>query len=265
MMPVAFRIGSLAVSGYLLLYALGTLAGVLLILALARREKLDLVEVAAFLAFAVFCGWLGSRLFVTLVVQVSRFPRLTISLASLRRDLAGGGMFYGAALAFLLFAPLYARAIFREQQGRLLDIAVLGIALGQPIARLGCLASGCCFGSPTSLPWGVVFTTLGPHPHPLAGIPLHPVQLYEAVLCFANFLFLAWLWRRRPFPGRVFAQYLVNHALIRFAMEFLRHHGRGEWLWPGGLSLYQGFSLALLLAGGFFWRYYGKQRNAHGY
>ena len=30
------------------------------------------------------------------------------------------------------------------------------------ITRLGCFSAGCCYGLPTSLPWGVTFT------HPLA-------------------------------------------------------------------------------------------------
>ena len=53
------------------------------------------------------------------------------------------------------------------------------------------LAAGCCYGSPTDEPWGVVFM----NPESLAplGIALHPAQLYE-------FLFLiplgAYLFRR---------------------------------------------------------------------
>ena len=37
------------------------------------------------------------------------------------------------------------------------DVFAPGIALGHAIGRVGCLFAGCCFGRPTSLPWGIVF------------------------------------------------------------------------------------------------------------
>ena len=57
-----------------------------------------------------------------------------------------------------------------------------GIALGHVVGRLGCFLAGCCYGTETTVPWGVVFT------NPLAlenvgtplDVPLHPTQLYEA-------------------------------------------------------------------------------------
>ena len=57
-----------------------------------------------------------------------------------------------------------------------------GIALGHVVGRFGCLFAGCCYGKPTTLPWGITFTD------PFAadnvgtplGVPLHPTQLYEA-------------------------------------------------------------------------------------
>jgi phosphatidylglycerol:prolipoprotein diacylglycerol transferase len=57
------------------------------------------------------------------------------------------------------------------------------------------------YGRPTDLPWAVVFTDpeavdIGGTP---LGIPLHPVQLYESLVCFGLFFVLVWLARRKKF------------------------------------------------------------------
>src|SRR4029434_7597125 len=71
--------------------------------------------------------------------------------------------------------------------------------LGQAIGRIGCLMAGDDYGRPTSVPWAVVFTDpdagrIGGAP---LGVPLHPVQLYESLVCLALFLFLVWLGARK--------------------------------------------------------------------
>jgi phosphatidylglycerol---prolipoprotein diacylglyceryl transferase len=249
MLPEMFRIFSVPVSGYPFFYILGLAVGATAILLLCRREKLDQVETAAFILLGMACGLLGSRLLAPLAIRLSRLPGATFSRETLRRDFASGGSYFGAVLAALPFAFFYARAFFKKNSRRLWDVTAIGIALGHAVGRLGCLAAGCCFGVPTRLPWGVSFKLLGHAPHPLAGIPLHPVQLYESALGFVNFIFLYLLWRKRKFPGQVFSFYLINYGLIRFFLEFLRFHETGETLWPGGLSWYQAFSLLLVLAG----------------
>jgi phosphatidylglycerol:prolipoprotein diacylglycerol transferase len=257
MMPEMFRIFSLPVSGYQFFYILGLAIGAAAILLLARREKLDTVEVAAFVLLGIVCGGTGSRLLGPVVRLVTQ-PH---SFRSFWDDFQTGGSFFGAVAASLLFAIPYARIIFKNDRRRLWDITVIGIALGHAVGRLGCFAAGCCYGTPTSLPWGASFISLGRAPHPFAGIPLHPVQLYEAALCFANFAFLILLWRQRRFPGQIFSFYLINYGLIRFFLEFLRHSGPGEMAWPGGLSWYQVFSLFLVLAGWLSRRRFQKIKN----
>ena len=70
-----------------------------------------------------------------------------------------------------------------------LDVVAAPVALGHAIGRLGCFAAGCCYGKPTSLPWGVTFTN--PFAERISGTPLnvslHPTQLYESAAEFLNF------------------------------------------------------------------------------
>jgi len=85
-------------------------------------------------------------------------------------DLSGGFSVLFLPLGLLATAPWRADAGRRD--------AYLGAALGclplaQAVARLGCLAAGCCLGEPTELPWGVAL--------PGERVPHHPVALYEIV------------------------------------------------------------------------------------
>jgi phosphatidylglycerol:prolipoprotein diacylglycerol transferase len=260
-MPEMFRIFSLPVSGYMFFYILGIIIGAALILLLSRKEELDTVEVAAFILLGIACGWIGSRLLASLYEQIARLGKQPFSFQMLRKDFQTGGSFFGAVAASLLFAVLYSRVFFKANYRCLWDITAIGIALGHAVGRLGCLCAGCCFGTPTTLPWGISFTWLGRAPHPFAGIPLHPVQLYEAALCFVNFILLFLIWKKHRFPGEVFCFYLINYGLIRFFLEFLRHHGPAEMAWANGLSWYQIFSLLLILAGWLFRLRFRKSTN----
>jgi phosphatidylglycerol:prolipoprotein diacylglycerol transferase len=120
-----------------------------------------------------------------------------------------------------------------------------GIALGHAVGRVGCLLAGCCYGRPTDLAWGIVFSD--PFAGSYVGTPLnvhlHPVQLYESG---AELLILAALLlmekRGRAFPGRTFWGYVLLYAVSRFIIEFFRGDERGMLL---GVSTSQFISLVL--------------------
>ncbi len=80
------------------------------------------------------------------------------------------------------------------------------------------------YGRPTQVPWAVTFTdpdaaTIGGAP---LGVPLHPVQAYESVVCAVLFVILIRLLRRRRFEGEVILAYTALYAIARFVLEFLR-------------------------------------------
>ena len=98
------------------------------------------------------------------------------------------------------------------------------IALGQAIGRIGCLMAGDDYGRPTRMPWAVTFTdpdaaSIGGAP---LGVPLHPVQVYESIVCAGLFVVLIRLLRRKRFDGEVILAYTALYAIARFALEFYR-------------------------------------------
>ena len=102
------------------------------------------------------------------------------------------------------------------------DVLAPSIALGSVFGRAGCLLNGCCYGRPTDVPWAITFTN--PLAHELSGtplgVPLHPTEIYDALLNFGLYVFLAWLFRRKKFDGQIFATYLICYAVTRSIVEY---------------------------------------------
>jgi len=169
---------------------------------------------------------------------------------------AGGLTYYGG------FFGATAAAVFILRRDRFpfwkaADMAAFAVPLGLAFGRMGCLLAGCCFGAPTSLPWGLSFPPRSPASeeqakgHLLESVrmwshPVHPTQIYEsaASLGIAAFL-LFWLLPRKRYDGQVFAGFLVLYAVARFLVEILRRDARGG---AGGLSTSQLIGLGLVAA-----------------
>lgn len=244
MFPVVFEIGSFQLHTYGPLLALAFLLGAFWASMMAkeagfRPEEAERIGDLALVAL-VF-GIVGARIFYVISFR-HEFAANPISAVT-RRD---GFIYYGG---FLVAAPAVWFAIRRWKLPiwPTADVLAPALALGQGIGRLGCFSQGCCFGSETKLPWGLIFPTesLAGSFHP--GIPIHPVQLYESLGAFLLAALLYRIWKRRPAPGSVFASYLVGYGVLRFAVEILRDDPRGPDV--AALSFGQGISVGLAAVG----------------
>ncbi|MBE9482254.1 MAG: prolipoprotein diacylglyceryl transferase [Chloroflexi bacterium] len=134
--------------------------------------------------------------------------------------LSGGGLtIYGAVLGAALGVWVYSKfSHFRF--GYAADLVAPGVILAQAIGRVGCTINGCCYGMPTSLPWGVIYT----HPDSFAplGVAIHPTQVYELIFCLIVFAVLLKLRGRLKPDGSIFLIYLSLYSLWRIGIDFLR-------------------------------------------
>jgi len=157
----------------------------------------------------------------------------------------GGGGFYGGLIAGIAFSLWYLRR-FGLPFWKVADIVGAPTALGYSLMRVGCFLGGCCYGRPTSLPWGVQFPHLDE--------PVHPTQLYESGLNLVNFLILLAVLLKKKFDGQVISLDILINCSIRFVVEYFRGDpGRG-WVVQGGsqytsLTVPQWICLAGLLVG----------------
>lgn len=112
------------------------------------------------------------------------------------------------------------------------DTFAAPVAAAVAVGRLACFSAGCCYGTPTTLPWGVDF----------GQGKCHPTQLYETAFHATAGVVLAWLQSRGLFRGQLIKLYIIAYAVYRFATEFIRPEPR-VWL---GLTGYQWSALVII-------------------
>jgi phosphatidylglycerol:prolipoprotein diacylglycerol transferase len=244
MFPQLFKFGSFALPTYGILIATGFASAIWISMRIAPSEGVSKEKIYNLGIYLAIAGMLGAKLF--LIFQDRAYylqnPRDLFSLSTLQ----SGGIFYGGLLTGIAaaFWCAYKYAIPFIKLG---DIFAPGIALGHAFGRLGCFAAGCCWGEPTSLPWGVTYTSA--YAHEVVGVPLgislHPTQLYESFAAFIIFGILYKNYRRKRFDGQILGWYLLMYPTVRFLVEFVRRHDDAAWF-ATGLSEAQAASLLLI-------------------
>src|SRR5438876_5534238 len=225
MYPRLLELGPITVYTYGVLLAAAYLLGLRLAMARAKQRGLDETRVLDLGIYIIISALVGAKLLL-LVTDWQSFSTDPGELLSLARS---GGVFYGGLILAVVVALWYIRRIGLPLWTTC-DVFAPGIALGHVVGRFGCLFAGCCYGKPTTKPWGITFTD----PFAAAnvgtplGIPLHPTQLYEAgAELLILTLLLATEKKGRPYPGRTFWLYMLLYAISRFIIEFYRGDERG--------------------------------------
>jgi phosphatidylglycerol---prolipoprotein diacylglyceryl transferase len=242
MYPELFRIGSFPINTYGVFLAIAFLAGILIAVRLAARDGLPSERIYDLCLWMLLASLVGSK--ILMLFTEPEYRNNPLSLLSLD-FLRSGGVFYGGLIGAVTAGYLLMKH-YKLPFWSTADACAPGIAIGNFFGRQGCFAAGCCWGKPTSLPWGVQFSELG---HEITGVPidqhLHPTQLYESFAMLLVFVFLFWLHKRKRFSGQVFLVYGLLYAIIRFAVEFLRDDPRGDVL---GLTTLTGLSTSQLIS-----------------
>ncbi|MEW5724816.1 MAG: prolipoprotein diacylglyceryl transferase [Thermodesulfobacteriota bacterium] len=255
MFPVLIQLGPVTLYTYGFLAALGFALAILWSRHAAPRFGLSPRYIQDLCFYLIVSAIIGARLwFVALA-----WPHYREHPLDILKFWEGGLVFYGGLFAALLVALAY-MTLRKKPILDTGDTLAPGLALGQAVGRLGCLAAGCCHGAPSNLPWAITFTDercLAP-----LGTPLHPTQAYASLFLLALFGLLVLLQRRRIFPGQVFWTYGLLHGLFRPWLETWRGDFRGpEVLF--GLTSTQIASLALALFSAFMLVFlYARRRDA---
>ena len=219
-------VGQITIYTYGVLLAAAYLLGLKLAMVRAEARGLDSAKVLDLGIYIIISALIGAKL----LLVVTDFRVFLADPAELLTLARSGGVFYGGLILAVTVALWYIRRAGLPLWTTC-DAFAPGIALGHVVGRFGCLFAGCCYGKPTSRPWGITFSD----PFAAAnvgtplGIPLHPTQLYEAG---AEFLILMVLLGTEPkgrrFAGRTFWLYLLLYAISRFIIEFYRGDPRGS-------------------------------------
>ena len=240
MFPDLLSIGSLTIHTYGLFVAIGFTIALLVTIGIGKRIGISPQQVMDMGFIMILCAIIGSRL-MYILMNFSYYKHHPMDSLKIWQ----GGLVFSGGLIAIVFVMIWYLKRHHLAFWRIGDLWAPAASIGQSIGRIGCFMAGCCYGKPTDLKWGMVFT----HPDSLAplNIPIHPTQLYAAVIGFIIFLVLMALNARKKFEGQVFLWFLILHSTQRLLVERFRGDDRG--LIPGSeMSITQLVAVLVLLS-----------------
>jgi phosphatidylglycerol---prolipoprotein diacylglyceryl transferase len=249
--PRLFQLGHVAIPTAAILTAIAIVVALFTARLTARRLELDPEKIWDLGIIGVLTALFAPRLIIIFAnwKDFLAHPLWMIGIVSVRSEAANfGGL--AAALGVMWAFAYFARMPLR----RMLDALAPSLALGFAIASVGAFAGGSDFGTPTTLPWAVIYTRRLSslwYGTPL-GTPLHPVQLYAAVAELCIFaLLLAMITKRNSLKlrgGEIMGAWLFLCGVSSFLLNSLR----GDLTANDFLSA-QILAACMTLAGGLLW------------
>jgi phosphatidylglycerol:prolipoprotein diacylglycerol transferase len=225
MFPELFHIGPIPIRSYGLMLAISFILGLLYVRYVTRRDKKDFDPFVTIAYIMIIGGIVGARLFYVLT-HLAEFEgnwSATFNpFASASFGIAGMNI-YGGVLLAIIGTWIYSR-VKGMSTLEVFDYFAPTMGLGLGVTRIGCFMNGCCFGTPTDLPWGVEFPA-GSIPYSVFGdAHLHPAQLYSSLYGILLFIVLHNILKRRVFIGQVVAILFMVEAFFRFVIEQVRYY-----------------------------------------
>lgn len=241
--PVAFALGPVKVHWYGLAYVAGIAAAWWLLRWRAQRqpgsgwsrERVDDVIFYAMLGIIV-----GGRLGSVLFYNLPHYMEHPLDVFKIHQ---GGMSFHGGLLGVLLAMGWVAR-VHGVNFFRVIDFIAPAVPVGLGCGRIGNFINGELWGTPSDLPWAMVFPGAGE-------VARHPSQLYQALLEGLLLFLILWFYSARPRPlMAVSGLALLCYGVFRSAVELVRepdaHLG---YLAFGWVTLGQLLSLPMIVAG----------------
>lgn len=201
--------------------------------------------------FTIIGTIIGARLGHVIFYDWDRYAINPLLILNVREGgLASHGGTIGVLIALGLFYIFYFKKTglnFFE----LLDHMVIPTALVAFFIRLGNFFNQEIVGTPTDLPWAVLFVHPAENSLP---VPRHPAQGYEGLCYLLIFALLLWLWQKtdiRKKQGFLTGLFFVLVFGSRFIIEFVKEHQHSLLLDQSYLQAGQILSIPFLFLGFF--------------
>lgn len=202
---------------YSVFLSLGLLAGYLISKKFARKFGVGESEFDTTILLSLVFGIVGARLFYV----AGHWGEYAGNLYNILSFWKGGLAFYGALLGGLI-GVVVGYKIYKFNFLKFLDVAALGLPVGQAIGRWGNFFNQEAYGKPTHLPWGIYIDPA----HRLPGLEgsqyFHPTFFYEFIGLLVIFLILYKLQKKFFGLGTLFAFYAVMSGTLRLFIEIIR-------------------------------------------
>lgn len=221
MNPILVDLGFFQIRYYGLMYAIGLLLGIFLAKKDLRKMKVK-YSFQAFeniIFFSFFFGILGGRLYYV-IFNLNYYFSANVPWYEPLAIWKGGLAIHGGLLGAILGAWLSGKK-FKIPFLVVADISVPYILLAQALGRIGNFMNGDAHGSPTDLPWGLVFK-YGPASQEFPNQALHPVMLYELFLNLIGFFVLLKMRKQNFRYGFILCCYFIFYGAIRSLVTIFR-------------------------------------------
>ncbi|MGI6071861.1 MAG: prolipoprotein diacylglyceryl transferase [Lachnospiraceae bacterium] len=215
---------------YSLIAIIGLLSVLVVLFIFAKKRGLPGWQPLTMVLFAMAGLLVGSHLLYFIVGlpdwipnyagRIHSFSDLIVALGYGASGMVFYGGLFGAYLGIIVFCKIYKFSPLPE-----LNMATVVFPLFHFFGRLGCWLNGCCYGieyhGPLAVHYDSSYIVEGISDD-IADFPRFPVQVLEAVLELALFIFLIILYKKAKDKYSLTSIYLLLYSVIRFLDEFLR-------------------------------------------
>jgi prolipoprotein diacylglyceryl transferase len=224
--PFVIRTGALSIRWYSLLLVLSFYVSYRFMMHIYESEGKSKNTVLSYGLFILLGLFLGGRLLHCLAYEAEYYLQYPLDIIKpWRGKLGSNAMFvgyrgmsgHGAAIGIVIAIVLNSIRTKTSMVWMLDRIAMFGPLIGF-FVRIGNFFNSEILGTPSELPWAILFVKTDP-------VPRHPIQIYEAITYLLIFILCYRYYKQhagKEKPGAILGLVLVLVYSARFLLEFFK-------------------------------------------
>ena len=254
MNPIFLDLGFIQIYWYSIMILLGIILASIVILKECKRFNIDNDFMLNLFFYTIPIAIIGARLYFV----IFNFNYYSNNVIEIFKLWEGGLAIHGGIIAGLIFIIYYCKR-YNQNIWKILDIAVIGLIIGQIIGRWGNFFNQEAYGSATTLSYlkSIYLPNFIIDGMKINNIYYHPTFLYESIWNFIGLIILLKIRRKNVKIGQISSIYLIWYGIGRLFIESLRQ----DSLMLGHIKVAQLLSLLMIIFGIFLFIYKLKKEK----
>lgn len=243
MNPIFLNLGFINIYWYSIMILIGIVCAYFVIIKECKRFNIDRKFMLNLFFYIIPIAIIGARIYFV----IFNFNYYSHNLIEIFKIWEGGLAIHGAIIFGLIFIIYYCNK-YHQNVWKILDIAVIGLIIGQIIGRWGNFFNQEAYGPVTTLSF---LKTIHLPNFIIEGMKInneyhHPTFLYESIWNFIGLIIILIIRKNNKIRvGRTLSIYLIWYGIGRFFIESLRQ----DSLMFGNLKVAQLVSLIMIITG----------------